>query len=390
MLFLGALLLATLTGYGCQAQHDVPLSGHIDLPSGWRSRVYVIQPQHFQEIAADYLGPVIDSADIELNGSFAFQSKHFPATKTLLILAIQKTGSRFSNHLMDETPVQANYMPIVYTPGETVDITSAGNSFQTSFHFNFLSRENKNLMALRNIRQAGFEKYSSVSGEMEDDSLLIEKEKAFSDFQQEMMLFADTTSVVEAALLAIRWVSPTNDFERIPEFIVRQCNRWQGKANENHFVEELCTKTRLDMLPPMMGDTLYDFLMPMKNGDALKLHKLLSPKLTILDLWASWCAPCRKENREVLVPLWNAYHEKGLQIIGYSLDASEAAWNAAIQKDTLTWPQSSHLTGDSTPFMEALRIRTIPANYLLDVDGKILAKNLHGEELKQFIEKKVQ
>jgi thiol-disulfide isomerase/thioredoxin len=127
----------------------------------------------------------------------------------------------------------------------------------------------------------------------------------------------------------------------------------------------------------------------MLAGDTLRLQQLLPKgKLTILDLWASWCAPCRRENREVLVPLWDKYHSMGLEIVGYALDASVGAWKKAIATDGASrWPHASHLRGDDAPLMELLRIQTIPANFLLDVEGKVVAKNLHGEELVKFVQK---
>ncbi|HRV56389.1 MAG TPA: AhpC/TSA family protein, partial [Mangrovimonas sp.] len=64
---------------------------------------------------------------------------------------------------------------------------------------------------------------------------------------------------------------------------------------------------------------------------------------------ASWCAPCRKENKVILDPLWKAYHDKGLQIIGYGLESDEQSWKAAIQKDQALWLQTSHLEGDEAP-----------------------------------------
>ncbi|MBK7476480.1 MAG: hypothetical protein IPI11_10905 [Haliscomenobacter sp.] len=82
---------------------------------------------------------------------------------------------------------------------------------------------------------------------------------------------------------------------------------------------------------------------------------------------------------ETLAPLWRQYRDKGLQIVGYSIDRSAASWSGAISKDGASWPQASHLTGDSTPFLDALRIRTIPSNLILDAQGTIIAKNIHGE-----------
>lgn len=87
----------------------------------------------------------------------------------------------------------------------------------------------------------------------------------------------------------------------------------------------------------------------------------------------------------VLTPLWSAYKEKGLQIIGYSIDNNASSWKSAVLKDGATWSHASHLTGDATPFLEALRISTIPANFILDAEGKIIAKNLNGESLIGFV-----
>ncbi|MFZ4474677.1 MAG: TlpA family protein disulfide reductase [Saprospiraceae bacterium] len=100
----------------------------------------------------------------------------------------------------------------------------------------------------------------------------------------------------------------------------------------------------------------------------------------------AWCAPCRRENRAVLNPIWTKYKNSELQIIGYSIDSSPNAWKAAIDKDGASWPHASHLSGDATPFMTALRITTIPANFILNAQGKVIAKNLHGEALRIFIE----
>jgi peroxiredoxin len=371
---------------GCEAQSNSPIKGNIHLTEGWKSKIYLVRPNHFREITADYLGQVIDSADIYPDGHFAFHDNPFFKGKSLLILVIQEVGSKYANHLMDDNPLSSNYMPLVYKPGESLEIHADERSFQTSFSLKTISKENLALLTLGDIRRNSFKAYELVTGEMHDDSLIIEKEKAFNNYIGAMMSFADSTAVVEAALLAIRWISPANDYERLPEFIYGQCQKWSASDPDDNFVKELCALAQKNKLPLMIGDQLPDFRLPLVTNDTVNLSSLIGKKLTLLDLWASWCAPCRKETREELLPLWNKYQDKGFQIIGYSIDGNEGQWKNAIQKDQSNWTQASHLIGDSTPFMDAMRISVIPANYLLDANGKIVAKNLHGQELKIFVE----
>lgn len=127
-------------------------------------------------------------------------------------------------------------------------------------------------------------------------------------------------------------------------------------------------------------------MMPMTDGDTISLRSLLGSQLTIIDIWASWCAPCRKENRNTLVPLWDNFHDSGLQIIGYALESERVVWLNAIKRDGADrWPHASHMEGDTSPFLDLLKITTIPANYILDRNGVILAKNLHGKELEEWV-----
>ncbi|MEP6646881.1 MAG: TlpA disulfide reductase family protein [Saprospiraceae bacterium] len=204
-----------------------------------------------------------------------------------------------------------------------------------------------------------------------------------------MIEFEDTTTCVEAAMVAIRWICPTGDFERVPEFINRQCQKWKRDKPDHPMTSQLCHVADKNNLPVLVGDLMPDFALPLVNGDTVMLSKLLGPRLTIVDIWASWCAPCRKENRMVLVPLWTAYKNKGLQIIGYSIDNNASSWKSAIAKDGASWSHASHLTGDATPFLEALRISTIPANFILDAKGKVIAKNLNGKDLIEFVKSRM-
>lgn len=348
--------------------------------------VYLIQPRFFSEIASNYLGVVIDSAIISADGHFTFKQLPETANNAVLQLTIQKSGSRFANQLSDDIPAEANYMPLVYSPDKPIVIDADASAFQQTFTFENPSSINKCFLSLRTIRLEAFDEWVAATGEkIEADSMLLEKEKADAKYRNVLMDFADTTECIEAAMLAIRWVSPTGDFERVPEFVFTQCQRWQLKKPDHQYTKQLCAAADKNKLPVMVGDMMPDFPLPLSSGDTMLLSKMLGKRLTLVDIWAAWCAPCRKENKTILAPLWHTYQDKGLQIIGYSIDNNAQSWKAAIAKDSAVWLQASHLTGDATPFLEALHISTIPANFILDEKGRIVAKNVFGEELSAFV-----
>ena len=128
-----------------------------------------------------------------------------------------------------------------------------------------------------------------------------------------------------------------------------------------------------------------DFTAPNPEGKMLTLNKILG-EVTILDFWASWCKPCRVENPN-FVRIFNKYHEKGLEIISVSLDreGQKSAWVSAIEKDNLNWYNVSNLKFWQDPIAQLYNISSIPATFVLDSEGKILATRLRGQALEAKI-----
>ncbi|MCB9286556.1 MAG: TlpA family protein disulfide reductase [Lewinellaceae bacterium] len=366
------------------------LSGKLELPpdNSWASAVYLIQPRSLDEVAAGYAGQVIDSAAVQADGSFAFENLPDSPQPILLELAVQQKGERFANRLDNENPETDNYFPVIWKNGEQLEVAASAKNFQSSFSIRNPSPENAALLQLRDIRLEAYQQFlRGRDEEGHDAEQLLGEEKALLNYQQALMDFAENTDHLLPALTAIRWVSPEGDYERVPEFLVAQCGKWKGEYPGHPWVAQLCEKSSREQLPVLKGDQIPDFPLPMLSGDTVSLYQLLGERLTLLDLWASWCAPCRRENRDVLLPLWERHHDKGFQVIGYALDSSEKAWKGAIEKDGAgRWLHASHLQGDDAPLMEALRLQTIPANFLLDKEGRVVAKNLHGTELAKFVE----
>nr|WP_297168729.1 TlpA disulfide reductase family protein [uncultured Dysgonomonas sp.] len=105
-------------------------------------------------------------------------------------------------------------------------------------------------------------------------------------------------------------------------------------------------------------------------------------KYVLVDFWASWCPPCRKE-MPLVVEAYKKYKNKGFEIVGVSLDDDKAAWEKGIKDLNITWPQISDLKGWKTELGAAYAVNSIPHTVLLDKDGKIIAKDLRGDQLSE-------
>jgi thiol-disulfide isomerase/thioredoxin len=237
----------------------------------------------------------------------------------------------------------------------------------------------KKIMDFRNTNMAKMQDAVKVN-----DSITINRLRdQFSNLQKELNDYNVTFSeknpkaFISVLMLENMFYQPDADIEKIKKIYTNLDKTIQSTKPGKKISEMISSFNAAEI-----GKKAPDFSGPSPDGKTVSLKEVIG-KVTIIDFWASWCGPCRKENPNV-VALYNEYHDKGLNIIGVSLDkeGDGEKWKQAIEADKLAWPQVSNLKYWNDPIAKKYNIQSIPATFILDANGIIVAKDLRGDQLK--------
>lgn len=353
--------LAVLLLAACKNKNEFSISGKIE-NAGDVKKVLLYESDQ-----------VIDSAF--LNESKAFKFRRISPEPNFYTLAIGEKNFLVIAKNGDEIEFETNLADTT----NTYEIEGSEESEKVR-EFNKLSNDYGKIY--QQIQQE-YGRLMTANPQAKDsiyNALMPRFQKNMDDYSKAAIKFAGENKDNLAGFYAIGTLDPAQHEQELISYAEDIKSTFKNNKPVQDFVARM-----MEIKTVSVGQPAPAFELPTPEGKMVKLADYKG-KYLLLDFWASWCGPCREENPNI-VNQYASFKNKGFDILGISLDDNKKDWIKAIQDDKLTWTHVSELKRWDAAVASQYKVEGIPASFILDPAGKIIAKNLRGPELKDFLNK---
>ncbi len=324
----------------------------------------------------------IDSTEVK-GGTFTFKNDKTPETD-IYFIELGKTQEFMYPFIFEKGEIKFTFDK---EKRDEVKVNGTKNNDLMTSYNDEAYKIQKEIMDFQQQNQAKFMEAQQKGDQATMQSLMSQITKIQEKYVDQNKKFIDSNkdSYISLLLLTQLAMSDALTPDEIKKYYndldasVKDTKKGKEFAENLKKIEETQKESQAKQDKVAIGKKAPDFSANTPDGKTESLHKNLG-KATLIDFWASWCGPCRKENPNV-VALYNKYKAQGLKIIVVSLDKEKDAWVKAIADDKLDWLQVSNLKFWDDAIAKDYAVEAIPATFILDANGTIVAKDLKGAEL---------